>query len=99
MPQLRHAETSALIAEAADPLDLVAVAREVGLERVVFDDVGEAFDVAAAIDRLANIASPTNLDENATQVAGLLDASEPDPTPIALDLVRPTAPAPGPEQE
>ena len=49
MPQLRHAETSALLAESADPIDLVVVARSVGLDRVVFDDVGPSFDPAAAV--------------------------------------------------
>lgn len=49
MPQLRYAETSALIAEADDPLDLVVVARQVGLDRVLFDDVGPTFDPAAAV--------------------------------------------------
>lgn len=49
MPQLRHAETSALLAEADDPLDLALVADSIGLDRVVFDDVGLAFDPVAAV--------------------------------------------------
>lgn len=49
MPQLRHAETSALLAESSDPLDLAIVAEAVGLDRVIFDDVGPAFNIDAAI--------------------------------------------------
>lgn len=52
MAQLRHAETSALLAE-GHPRDLVIVADAIGFDRVVFDDVGPDFDPAAVRDAIA----------------------------------------------
>lgn len=73
MPQLRHADSSALLAEAADPLDLVLIAATVGMDRVLFDDVGPDFDAAAALaavqERAAAAAAPdtTGLDDDVTE--------------------------------
>jgi hypothetical protein len=49
MAQLRDAQTSELIAE-GDALDLVVIADELGFDEVLFDDVGEHFDPAAALE-------------------------------------------------
>lgn len=91
MAQLRHAETSALIAESSDPLDLVAIAREVGLDRVIFDGVGAAFDIDAAIEQLEQLEQPTNVTATAAAVVELLDAEDPDPIPVVVALERPPA--------
>lgn len=49
MPQLRDAQTSVLLAESPDPRDLAVIAESIGFDRVIFDDVGLAFDPEAAV--------------------------------------------------
>jgi hypothetical protein len=96
MPQLRHAETSALLAESSDALDIVVVARSIGLNKVIFDDVGSGFDINTATDAAADRArldaesaawDATLREEIAGRVNGTLervDTDGPDVTPIAI---------------
>lgn len=97
MPQLRHAATSALVAEADDPIALVVVADAVGINRVVFDDVGPGFNVTVAIDTAADRARADDAQaawdkrlrgEIAAEVDMALEAvgpEMPDPTPIQIE--------------
>lgn len=59
MAQLRDRHTSELLAE-GQPEELALAAERIGRARVIFDDVGEAFDVDAVLaahrDRLEGLA-------------------------------------------
>lgn len=88
MAQLRHAQTSRLVAEGT-PLELVLVARELGLQAVVvgigeelpagvdaiYDDVGLGFDPAAVLE--AHDQNVAGLEE------ALVGAGKDDKEPIA----------------
>lgn len=89
MPQLRHPDTSALIAESDDPLSLVLIARELGVDRVLLDGVGAGFDPAAALVAVGELETPTNLDAATTAVAALLESDDPDVDPVTVVLERP----------
>lgn len=101
MPQLRAADTSTLLAEAPDVLDLLAIAREIGFDRVIFDDVVPGFDPQKAIADL--VAREERDDITAKQqsivqdhannlqgavaesIAQILDDGVLDPEPVVVD--------------
>lgn len=98
MAQLRHAETSALLAE-GDPRDLVAIADEIGPALVVFDDVGGGFDpdavrqaTAEQLDAAPTSALQQHLEQLAGPVAQAVDAAlavAGDPTPVEVPTYEP----------
>jgi hypothetical protein len=49
MPQLRLANSSILVAESDSYLDLAVVARKIGIDQFIFDDVGLGFNVDSAL--------------------------------------------------
>lgn len=102
MAQLRDAQTSELIAEGT-PLEVAIVARRIGFDEVLFDDVGENFDPAATLDaydrELAGLEQAVaaakgearaELEEHREERAGVADAAlelEPDAA-AALEAAR-----------